>query len=330
MRSLENQIIQSLTEGELSPVLKLVKGDKELFLGIRKRNAIVYYMGGKIMDIKIPRDENRVLINIDEKYFPPDSTPGFVIKNDPIKWCENILTLKDTIKKFQRKKTSIKKEKIIQQKILLGNNRPPTKGYFIIDMEYSMPGIAYGRFDYIALHKNESSNKYNIALIELKQGNGAFGTKKTDCENNQNPYGSGIVGHAWNFNEFLNNESSIQYLQKDIVNIISDYKRLGIMGLDILPEIDNGSDNSCIDVAPDQIDIVFICANAEPIKSTRESIRKYLGTHSTKPAKYNVKDNINEKLCSRINFSFPVIPYEDDSIPNCDWFRSDKFEVLES
>jgi hypothetical protein len=337
MRSLGKTLIKSLNEGELSPVLNLVKNDEELFLGIRERNAIVYYMGGKIMDITFPRGRS-VKITIDKKYFEDGIGPGFITRNHPREWCENIASLKDTIKRFQLKKTSIKIDKIIQQIILTGNNSSPNKEYFIVDMEYSMPGIAYGRFDFIGLRKNENSKKYQIVLIELKQGSGAFGTScKSNSDNSKmNPYGSGVVGHAWNFSKFLENKEKIKgntpasYLQKDIVNIICDYRMLGLLDSDVIPDINPEDGIGYIDGDTGQIEIIFICANAN--ESARESISKYLGTHPVKEknAKYNVKHatDINEELCGSMKFLFQRISYDDDCIPKCDWFRSVNMETI--
>jgi hypothetical protein len=337
MRKLQAALINELRDsgGCLSGILQLVKSDKSLFLGVRKRNAIVYYMGGKLLDIKLPYNRPEPRIMIDEKYFKNGTAPSFINRNDPKEWLENIDVLKKVIKDFQLKDKGQKKEKILQQKILLGNNECSESKYYIVDMEYSMPGIAYGRFDFIALRKDKQNYKYKIALVELKQGAISFGTNyKNNCIDGKNPYGSGIVGHAWNFNKFLENDGNIKhgkemvtpisYLQKDVVQIICDYKKLGLIDSKLFPEIKDEKDIAFIDASPEEIETIFICANSTG--STEESIKKYLGIHDTKSATYTV----DPKMLDRLKFTFPTIPIEGEETLKFEWFNQNELKAFRS
>ncbi|EGW37170.1 hypothetical protein [Desulfosporosinus sp. OT] len=203
MRGLETDkvLYKQFKDGALTDLLEMIKNNSDkYYLGIRDEYVNIYYMGGNLLKISCTH-QNQLRFDFDEKYLV-NSGELIPQKNAPVKeWMNIIPKLELYVKKYQNgsnPRNKIKKEKIAQQAILLKNNSCSDSDYFITDMEYSTPGIGFGRFDYIAIHKGKGNCRHRLALIELKYGRSAFGTNLTKV-NDTNRYGSGIVGHSHNF-----------------------------------------------------------------------------------------------------------------------------------
>lgn len=216
--------------GDYHIIVNKANNDKIYWLGIRDNKVMLYYMGGKILEIGEKGD-----LSFDAHYLAGDTSYTIGSRFKTIgDWLENENILIDAISDFQK---SGHNEKIAQQKIMIGNNSSDAAEWFLVDMEYSVPGVSYGRFDMIAVSKEkDESGRHKIALIELKSGTGAFSGARAERNNNNDiiglkSYGSGIAGHINNFYEYLhgqNAQNNLNNLAKEIAMIINNYNEIGI------------------------------------------------------------------------------------------------------
>lgn len=216
--------------GKFHFIVEKVNEKNKYWLGIRDNRVMLYYLGGKILEISA-----RGNLSFDNQYLeePFKTKIGSTFKTIS-DWETNEQILRNAIYNFQ---SSSHNEKIAQQEIMLENNMTKDAEWFLVDMEYSVPGISYGRFDMIAISKKkDKSGKYRIALVELKSGTDAFGGAKAIRDQNKkiidiDRYGSGIAGHINNFYEFLYGQkaaTTVKNLAKEIATIIENYNELGI------------------------------------------------------------------------------------------------------
>lgn len=136
----------------------------------------------------------------------------------------------------------------------MANNSPESNSeWFCIDMEYVRQNDSdeiskYGRPDIIAVSRDrdKNSDKYKVALIELKIGKDSFGNVPGEevlklCEekglekgiisvSDKNSFGSGILGHFSDFVRYLENPTKgYEKLIREICNMYKNYKELGLM-----------------------------------------------------------------------------------------------------
>lgn len=218
-------------DGELHSIVEKVKKGSKYWLGIRDNKVMIYYLGGKISEISANGS-----ISISNGYLKKEKYKNVKHKNLSLEEFEEIEEiLKEEISEIQSTRHN---EKITQQEIMINNNKTKEAEWFLVDMEYSVTGIRYGRFDMIALSKEkDETGKYRIALIELKSGTNAFGGVSAVRDDRNEivgirNYGSGIAGHINNFYEFLCGKKSsytIKNLAKEIVTIIENYNEIGIV-----------------------------------------------------------------------------------------------------
>lgn len=306
MRGLDSnkRLFQSLKNGELKGFLELVKNNKEkYFLGIRDEYVNIYYKGGNLLRISHGKKMGSFKLEFDKKYF--GNSDELVPEEDNInKWLQVIPKLETYIKRYQEgdnPKRQIKNEKMAQQKIINNINSSRISDYYIIDMEYSCPGIGYGRFDYVAIKKKkDSSEKYRLALIELKYGTSAFGTSLKNRVG-QISYGCGIVGHAINFSRFVygfkNHDSferakvhnteydTLEFLRKEMISILKNKAELGLFDIDGNNMSDILQDDN-IDISENNIETLLLCVACQDENKAKNTISKYLGLNEG--AKYNV------------------------------------------
>lgn len=321
MRGLDKnkELFKQLVQGGLIKILGVIKENKlEYYLGIRNECIDLYYMGGRILEIKCIN--NNFQFKFDLEYIPEkdkieikDLVTKFSVNNTTAlsKWVDVIPKIKDNIAEFQKGykdggKAKVKNEKIAQQEILINNNLSSESDFFITDMEYSIENFKFGRFDYIAISKNvDNQGKHKLALIELKYDTGSFeGTKIY-------PYGSGIVGHVCNFNRFVFGENgdgnrvnvfaikgkeldTVEQLKRETLNIISNYSDLGLDK--IYPEIIKIQELTEADIS-DEIETLILVVGCKNEKGSRvdtatTSLKKYLGVNSGKNARINVKNTL--------------------------------------
>lgn len=312
MRGLDSnkRLFQSLKKGELKEILDLVKNNKEkYFLGIRDESVNIYYKGGSLLEISYGKEIEDLQLEFDKEYFK-DSGEVLPEKNDIKKWLQVIPKLEIYMERHQEgdyPKGKIKNEKMAQQRIINNINSSKDSDYYIIDMEYSCPGIGYGRFDYVAIKKKkDSSQKYRLALIELKYRTSAFGTSLKN-KGGEISYGSGIVGHAINFSRFVygvkNHDSferakvdntgydTLEFLRKEIVKIFKNKVELGLLDIDEINMPDILEEDN-IDISENNIETLLLCVACEDEDKAKNTIIKYLELN--KGATYNVNKLKND------------------------------------
>lgn len=226
-------------DGVLSPLLNLVKSDKDLVLQIRNNYINIYYKGGNML--KVTHGPGYVF---DHEYFK-----GIDIMDEKAQKCErnnllNIIkiehnfakfileakTVMDAYWKWLEKQGKSLEEKNEQHYLCVCNDE--TTEYTVIDLEfqvsticdyrYQKPPCPYGRkrneektsprFDIIAVRNSDK----RLCVIELKKGVGALSSKK-----------SGVGDHADSFEGSImrNKQSFIREIKK----IIEDKKELHLL-----------------------------------------------------------------------------------------------------
>ena len=249
--------------GSLHEVIETVKQNNDYWLGIRDNQVMVYFMGGKILEISeggalsfVPKYIKHYNGRIMNKSF-----------SNIKEWLSYLCLLRTSIYAYQN--TYKKTEKMVQQEFMHKNNQWSKSDWFLVDMEYAACRCPCGRFDMIAISKKKTDGKHQIALIELKSGTHAFGGTKAKTGN----YGSGIAGHIHNFYEFLfggSAQQNINRLAKEIALILSNCKLLGLDygGLQI--------DEAEIDTNPQNIKCIILCSNIENNEEAVCQMKKYI------------------------------------------------------
>jgi hypothetical protein len=210
MRKIDNELINRMTSGDLSPLLSYIKSDSELRLDVRRNgDAFVYYRKGKALEIKN--------LKVDKKYGNVPSTELAIstpkeyfklVKKSIDDWLDN---------KKQRAEFDT------QQNIAKHNQGKEDK-YIILDMEYAFEQNQIekrnrekrGVFDLLGLEIETN----RIIFFEVKKGMGSTKGK------------SGIEEHIIDFENYLFGKQSDIFrknLIKDIENIVEDKIALGII-----------------------------------------------------------------------------------------------------
>ena len=275
----EHRLLKLLgKDGALHDVVNEVNNEKNQFwMGMRNKNTVmIYYMGGKILEIS-----STGLLSFDNNYINEEERSKISGDfNDLGDWLSKKEKIKEAISKRQQGGGGKQgKEKIVQQEIMINNNKNVKSDWFLVDMEYSSVKNAkkYGRFDMIALsrEKNESG-KHTIGIIELKAGIDAINGVKAKRDSNGKEIigvkerGSGIDGHIKKVYDFLydsNAKTNLENLRKEITTIISNYHDLGLNYS--IPEI-NEED---ISVVPQDVNFIIMCADITPAEKN-ETIKK--------------------------------------------------------
>lgn len=183
-------------------------------------------------------------------------------------------------------------EKIAQHNIIIKNNQDPASRWYCVDMEYCSPGLGFGRFDIIAISKEKNQDsRYDVALIELKYGDASYSDygkqsnyhnayiealnlydsakkkRRYYCHIQDNEiykvsFGSGIVGHCYNFSQFLfrNKGEAYTNLKKEICNILNLKINLDLLDNTSIDGIGSNSNSINIeDIAEKPLIYFFNC-----------------------------------------------------------------------
>jgi len=210
MRKINSTLLKRLTSGDLKPLLDYIKSDQELRLEVRRQgDAFVYYRKGKALEIK--------KLKVDKKY--GNVPPTELAVTDPGSYFTQI---KQSIDNWLEKKKN-RAEFDTQQNIATQNQDIDDK-YIIIDMEYAFEQhmipkderYKQATFDLVGIERSTGK----VILFEVKTGLGAIsGT-------------SGIKDHIKDFETLLqgkNSEFFKEALYKDVENMVSDKKKLGLI-----------------------------------------------------------------------------------------------------
>jgi len=252
-RKISNTFLKELTENSLTQILNYVKYDDTLDMELRGESVMIYYRGGKILEIK---DKSYELVGLDEGYLL-----GKIIENPTLKTIEDYFP---KAKHFIDCYVLIERsqwEKEIQQRIVQENNYSDNSNdtdFFIIDMEYQ----DIGRADIVALRwdstgharKLPSNYKPKITIFEVKQGIDSISGK------------SGMYSHLKDFNDFIADKKRVDDFKQDMIDVFQQKRKLGL----IRPINDNKHEVTKVDV---EIDFIFILAN---YKSASKNLIKEL------------------------------------------------------
>jgi len=241
-----------LEELKQSPLLDYVRKDHTLDLELRGSCVMLYYRGGKILELSSKGEmkglDPEYLTSKYKKYFEDvKNQPSLENIEDYIPKAKHIIDFYVTIRRNHLW------EKEIQQRVVMENNYSPNSSdtdFFIIDMEYQDSGK---RFDIVALRWDSSpaarklskGHLPKITIFEVKQG----------CNSINGD--SGIYEHLKDFKEFVDAKNTAEDFKKDMIDVFNQKIRLGLMGK-------GKHTNKEIKKIDEDIDFVLLLANYKP------------------------------------------------------------------
>lgn len=257
-RRISDKFFNDLLQGELSEILKYVQSDDTLDLEFRGTSIIIYYRGGKLLEIKeintgyefISGNLNYNLIANIENLAKPELNN--IVEYIPIfKHIIDIYFGGIRSNNIQpRKRYSLENE--IRQHIVRENNYTKISGqtdYFILDTEYTT--TFKKKFDIVAIEWESKGNQrklYNgyvpkLVIIELKYGEKSL------------PNQSGLKNHLTDFERFVNNKSETEAFKQDMLIVLEQKRKLCL--IPYLAKINSYKVNQF----DDNIEFAFIIAN---------------------------------------------------------------------
>jgi hypothetical protein len=251
-RKISTNFIKELKTGSLKPLLEYVQNDDTLDLELRGSSIMIYYRGGKLLEIV----ENGNIFNLKEL----DKNYLTHAQSVTIPTITNISTYipeaKHIVDFYIRNVRNHLWEKEIQQKIVRENNYSPNSentDYFVIDIEYQ----DVGRADIVALRwdsksiarKLQGGYLPQITIFEVKQGFNSVTGK------------SGMSDHLRDFNLFIENSVNITSFKNDMIEVFRQKRELGLIDGLALP---NGHNHNDVNAVASDIDFVFLLANYPP------------------------------------------------------------------
>ena len=262
-RSLSESFLKKFYEGgKWAKITSLAKYDPSLDFEMRGNCIIVYYRGGKILQIY----EDDTLCGIDSKYAAND-----VYQNTyPNPSYEDIETYiskaKSLIDKYQIEVVKNLGEKEIQQRVVYENNQSVNSednDYFIADIEWEDNKELGGRADIVAFkwnHNKHSVRKVKMAIIEVKQGEGSIRTsRKQNKQYDEEKDTAGLKKHYDDYLKLKKNKKYVEDVTKDMLCVLYQKFKLGLVnGLKDLFV------NDKMPIIQDGIDFIFLLANYKP------------------------------------------------------------------
>lgn len=243
-RKINKKLIGRLIQGNLMQMLNHIKAEeRQLRLEVRGGGrAFIYYKKCKILDLGLNS------LKIDGKYYEDKKMPDnieYKIINKPAQYfTETISAVDKWLKKHP------KQEFESQQNIAFINQEEGDR-YIILDMEYNFSQseiikadrVKKAGFDLVGIERKTGK----IIFFEVKKGFKALTGK------------AGISTHIRDFEECLfgrNKEVFTKNLIRDIKNIVSDKKQLGIIKNFALP----------VSLSAEGIELIFVF---EPVSADK-------------------------------------------------------------
>lgn len=319
-RGLEDDLVKKFKNSEWLKFFKRHEKDG-LFLGIRNNYVNIYYKCASIIKINLMEETGKIA----KRYLDQKNDSGY-IKISSQNLEKNYTDIKNNIDKIQIKKN----EKTAQQKLIMNNNSNPESEWFCVDLEYVLQlngkKSEYGRFDIIAITKKAP---YKVALIELKATSGAIGGVSENfrrfLEKNGSgiginllqqkgslrgvgSLGSGILGHAYDYVNYLNTDFYEKYLKKEIINIIKNYRELDIIDKSVFVDINE-------DKISELPEIYFLTINNEKDR-LRKTMYNYLCNKNKNASKYNLEKIFDINLTEQNSCFNPIFLFSEDNGDN--------------
>ncbi len=273
-RGLDKEIIDFIMDNPqgmaLKNLLTNLKG-LDVFVGIRNNYIDIYYEAFGAMNIGI--NASGAICKTNNKFWGNNNKDGYreiEISSENLSECIKGIKkhIYESATREDVKTRRYYKEKRCQHQIILKNNLNDLSDWYCVDMEYVLQRKdasedSYGRFDIVAIskHINPKSQKYDVALIELKVDSGAFDSKgkktkttvetwseavdtlwrkgkKVTLQNREiNKFGSGILGHFSDYVRYMASDG-FNKLKREICNIISNKRTLGLCAEDLFADLD--------------------------------------------------------------------------------------------
>lgn len=231
----------------------------------------------------------------------------------------------ETIKKGKKKK-SYPLERVTEQEYMLHNNTLQSD-YYLIDMEYSVTGLGYGRFDMIGISKEKNSaGKYTIALIELKSDTGSIGGTFTYSKKDNtriSSFGCGVAGHIVNYYKFLYGKKAKENTERLAKEISFAIKASHLLGLNLsIPEIQAND----IDVEVNSVKCLLVISDLgkKQMSSALSSVGNYIFTNAKGASEYCLEKHWKQVQSDEVDVTDFVSDYDkiDMRICLCDKERN--------
>ena len=235
MRGLSESFKNALKEGELKPILDLVKNDRTIELDIRENQIYLFYRGGALYmitqaDNGVYTFKNDYISSINDKFdggYCGEEARNQYSNGEFIKAIPFIKSVMD------KHMLSVKKndEREIQQLIVRENNLMSRKSpknrslvskstdYFFVGFEYPLSKNRKGVIDLVAIRydtNRRSKTAGVLALVEVKFGTYAFNNK------------SGIAKHITDVEEFFADKSRVNTLKNEAVDVFKFKHELAV------------------------------------------------------------------------------------------------------
>lgn len=232
-RRISDEFINDLLQGKLSEILKYVQRDDTLDLEFRKTSIIIYYRGGKLLEVKEISKNSYEFISGNLNYNLIANVKDLV-KPELNNFFEYIPRFKHIIDIYfggirsndiqQRKRYSLENE--IRQHIVRENNYTNISGqtdYFVLDTEYTT--TFKKKFDIVAIEWESKGNQRKLysgyvpklVIIELKYGEKSLSNK------------SGLKEHLIDFERFVNNKNETNAFIQDMLIVLEQKRKLGLI-----------------------------------------------------------------------------------------------------
>lgn len=217
-------------------------------------------------------------------------------------------------------------ERVTEQEYMLHNNTVQSD-YYLIDMEYSVEGLGYGRFDMIGISKKlNSKGKHNIALIELKSATGSIGgsfTYSQDDNTKISSFGCGVAGHIVNYYKFLYGKKGQENINRLAMEISFAIKAARMLGLNLnIPEIQVDD----IDVEVNSVKCLLVISdlNKKEKRSALSSVGNYIFSNASGASKHCLEKHWNQVQSDEVNVADFISDYDklDMKICLCDKERN--------
>ena len=253
-RSLNEDFLAKFDKGgEFAKVTEMVKYDPSLDFEMRGNSVILYYRGGKILEI----ENDGSLKGVDSGYYnnekyqfecPIPSMNGMDAYISEAKRC---------IDKYQIDIKNNLGEMEYRQRIAYENNLSVNAedcDFFIADAEWEDNTQLGGRPDIVAFrwgHMEHRKCKVQMVLIEVKQG-----------ESSINRESSGLKKHYDDYLRFKSQKEHVREVAEDMIKVLHQKHRLGLVkGLEKL-----FVDNKLPEIE-EEIDFICLLANYKPYSS---------------------------------------------------------------
>lgn len=239
-RSISTTFFELFKEGgRFHQIIELVKIDPYLDFELRGNSVMIYYRGGKILEIK---EKGLEFVALTDNYY----TEECQIKC-PVPSIDNIQDYFSKVKyvvdyhEFYGKSKLGEKE--FQQRIVYENNlsvNADNTDYFIADVEWEDDKLG-GRADIVAFrwnHMEHKERKIQMTLIEVKQGEKAIQTKKGNKKSS-----AGLNKHYEDFQNLIHNKEYLANVRRDMYNVLIQKRDLGLIkGLEKLDKTSAGEE----------------------------------------------------------------------------------------